>query len=122
MKNKLIIPASTGFTISLTLFLTIIIKSQTPLELNLFLAYVGIGIIGFGYSILLQKFKMVLGSNLFFVFSIISGAYFYISMPRGSDGLSQLAAFLGWILLIVISILLPLIIEFIIRLRKKRIK
>lgn len=119
MKNKFIIPIITGTFITLTLFATIIIKSQTSFELRLLLAYIGIGLIGFTYSFLLQKFKMVLASNLFFVFTIISGILFYINMPKDPEGLSQFAAFLGWILFMLISIVLPLIIEFIIRIRKR---
>lgn len=119
MKKKFILPSITGIVITLTLFITIIIKSQTPFELGLILAYIGIGFIGFFYSVLLQRFKTFLASKLFLVFTLISGVYFYISMPKGPEGLSQLAAFLGWLLLMIASIILPLIIEIIIRLRRR---
>lgn len=118
-KNNFIVSLIAGLTISLTLFLTIIIKSGTPFEWNLLLVYIGVGIVGFGYGILLGKLKMLLAAKLFLVFTIMSGIYFYISMPKGPEALSQLGAFMGWLLLMVLSILLPIIIELIARLKKK---
>lgn len=56
--NKFIVPAVTGLVIVLTLVLTIIVKPGTPFELTLLLVYVGVGIIGFGYSVFLKKLKM----------------------------------------------------------------
>lgn len=111
---------TTGLAISLTLYLTIIVKSGTPFELNLFLIYLGFGVVGFAYSFLLGKFKMLLASNLFLIFTVVSGMFFYISMPKGPEALSQLGAFMGWLLLIAISALLPLVMELIVRLSKKR--
>ena len=123
MRNKrLIEPIASGATISLTLFLTIIVKSKTPFELNLVMMYLGFGVAGFAYSFLLRYFKMFLASTLFLVFTIVSGVYFYISMPKSPEVLSQLGAFMGWLLLMVISIFLPLVIELVIRLRKKKSK
>lgn len=108
--NKFLVPAITGLAIIFTLALTIIVKSGTPFELTLLLAYVGIGIIGFGYSALLEKIKMPLASDLFLILTIGSGIYFYMSMPEGPEGLSQFAAFLGWLLLMAISVVLSLIV------------
>ena len=63
--NKFIVPVITGLVIVLTLVLTIIIKSETPFEITLLLAYVVIGAIGFGYSSLLKKFNQVTWNSLF---------------------------------------------------------
>ena len=119
MKKNFVISAITGIIITLTLYITIIIKSGTDFELGLILAYIGIGFIGFIYSIILQRFKMFLAAKLFLFLTIISGIYFYISMPRGSDALSQLGSFLGWIVLMFISVVLPIIVELLNKLRIK---
>ena len=44
-KNNFIVSLIAGLTISLTLFLTIIIKSGTPFEWNLLLVYIGVGVV-----------------------------------------------------------------------------
>lgn len=121
--NKFIVPVITGLAIVLTLVLTVIVKSGTPFEITLLLAYVVIGAIGFGYSSLLKKFKMDIASNLFLGFTILSGVIFYFSIPEGPELLGQLAAFLGWLLLMAASIIISLIIGLIVRRKgKKEIK
>lgn len=105
------VPIITGFVIFLTLFLTIIVKAGTPIEMNLILMYIFIGILGFGYSMLLIKFNMLRASHLFLIFTVLSGVYFYISMPMGPEALSQIAAFLGWLMLMLISLIIPLAVE-----------
>lgn len=117
--NKFIVPVVTGIVIILTLVLTIIVKSGTPLELTLLLVYVGVGAIGFGYSSLLKKFKMDIASNLFLIFTILSGIIFYISMSKSPELLGQLGAFLGWLLLMAASIIISLVVGLIVRWRKK---
>lgn len=117
--NKFIVPVVTGLVIVLTLILTVIIKSGTPLELTLLLVYVGVGAIGFGYSALLKKFKMDIASNLFLILTILSGIIFYINMPKGPELMSQFAAFLGWLLLMAASIIISLVVGLIVRWRKK---
>ena len=120
MRNKkIIVPVVTGLVIVLTLVLTIIVKPGTPFELTLLLVYVGVGIIGFGYSVFLKKLKMSLASNLFLIFTILSGVYFYISMPKGPELMSQFAAFLGWLLFMAASIIISLVVGLIVRRRKK---
>lgn len=117
--NKFIVPVVTGLVIVLTLVLTIIIKSGTPFELTLLLVYVGVGAIGFGYSALLKKFKMNIASNLFLIFTVLSGIIFYFSMSKGPELLGQFAAFLGWLLLMAASIIISLVVGLIVRWRKK---
>lgn len=104
----------------MTLILTIIVKSGTPFKLPLLFAYVGIGAIGFVYSALFQKLEMCLGATLFLVLTILSGGYFYLSMPAGPEGLSQLAAFLGWLLLMGISGALSLVVGIIAKRKSHR--
>lgn len=116
--NKFIVPVITGLVIVLTLVLTIIVKSGTPFEAILFLVYVGIGAIGFGYSALLIKFKMDIASSLFLFLTIFSGVLFYINMPKGPELLGQLGALLGWLLLMAASIIISLVVGLIVRRRK----
>lgn len=118
--NKFIVPVITGFVIVLTLFLTVILKAGTPFEMTLLLPYTVMGLIGFGYSALLRRFKMSLASNLFLIFTVLSSIYFYISMPKGPEALSQLAAFLGWLLLMAASLIISLIIGLIIKYKNKK--
>ncbi len=120
MKNKFIIAFFTGLVILLSLYLTIIVKSGTNFEVGLLLAYTGIGLLGFIYSFILQRFKKDIGAKIFLVLSFISGLYFYISMPATGEGLSQIAAFLGWLILMFFSILIPLLVEFIISFIKRK--
>lgn len=121
--NKFIVPVITGLVIVLTLVLTVIVKSGTPFEITLLLAYAVIGAIGFGYSSLLKKFKMDIASNLFLIFTILSGVILYFNMPEGPELLGQLAAFLGWLLLMAASIIISLIIGLVVRRKgKKEIK
>lgn len=117
--NKFIVPLVTALVIVLTLVLTIIIKSGTPFELTLLLVYVGVGAIGFGYSALLKKFKMNIASNLFLIFTVLSGIIFYFNMSKGPELLGQFAAFLGWLLLMAASITISLVVGLIVRWRKK---
>ena len=119
IKNKFIVPVATWIVITLSLYLSIIVKSRTPFSVPLLLAYVGIGLIGFLYSLLLRVLKMSLGSTVFFFLSLASGFYLFFSMPKGSDGLSELAAFLGWLVLMGGSIVLSLIIGIIVRFTKR---
>lgn len=118
--NKFIVPVITGLVIVLTLVLTIIVKSGTPFEAILFLVYVGIGAIGFGYSALLIKFKMDIASSLFLFLTIFSGVLFYINMPKGPELLGQLGALLGWLLLMAASIIISLVMGLIVRRRKNK--
>lgn len=114
-KSKIIVPILTSLTIFLTLVLTIIVKGENDFESKLILVYFVIGLIAMAYSWLLQKFKMNLASNLFLFFSFLSGIYFYISMPRGPEGLSQLAAFLSWIMLMIGSLVITLFVGLILK-------
>ncbi len=121
-RNKFLVPIITGLIITLSLFLTIIVKGGREFEWGLLLAYLGIGTFGFAYSLILRLFKMFLASNLFLILSLLSGLYFYISMPKGPEALSQLGVFLGWIILMVVSLVLPLVLELILRFRKRNLK
>ncbi len=103
------IPGATGLVIVLSLVLSIIIKSGAEFKIPLLLAYLLIGLVGFGYSALLEKFKARLPALLFLCFSFLSGLYFFITMSKGPEGLSQLAAFLGWMMLMAVSFVLSLI-------------
>lgn len=119
IKNKFIVPIATWIVITLSLYLSIIVKSRTPFAVPLLLAYIGIGLIGFLYSLLLRVLKMPLGSTVFFFLSLASGLYLFFGMPKGSDGLSELATFLGWLVLMGGSIVVALIIGLIQRFRKR---
>ncbi len=119
INNKFIVPVATWIVITLSLYLSIIVKSRTPFAVPLLLAYIGIGLIGFLYSLLLNFLKMPLGSIVFFFLSFASGLYLFFGMPKGSDGLSELAAFLGWLVLMGGSIVVALIIGLIQRFRKR---
>ena len=121
MKNKYSLAIINGLVITVTLIITIIVRAGTKLEIGILLSYTSIGFIGFGYSLFLHKIKMLLAAKLFLIFSIISGLLFYTSMPKGSEGLSQIGAFLGWILFMGISIIMPIVIELIYRIIKRKI-
>lgn len=77
IKNKFIVPVATWIVITLSLYLSIIVKSRTPFAVPLLLAYIGIGLIGFLYSLLLNVLKMPLGSG----YSEPKGAPFRASEP-----------------------------------------
>ena len=112
-KSKLIVPLLTWLVISLSLLLSIFIKLNRPVELKIASRYLLAGFIGFLFSFLLRVFNLYKGSILFLILSILSGVYFYISMPLNSEEFGQLGALLSWLILMVASIVITLTYELI---------
>lgn len=120
--NKLLIPLLTGLVILVTLYVTVVIRGETPFEMPMIISYPVMGLIGAVYSYILLRYKMKIGAYLFLLFTIISGIAFYLSMPRSVDLLIQMGAILGWFMLMGVSFVLPLVVEFGIRLYQRYAK
>lgn len=120
--NKLLIPLLTGLVIVVTLYVTVVIRGETPFEMPMIISYPVMGLIGAVYSYILLRYKMKIGAYLFLLFTIISGIAFYLSMPRSVDLLIQMGAILGWFMLMGVSFVLPLVVEFGIRLYQRYAK
>lgn len=121
-KGKIIRPLLTALTLGISLYLANIVKGGTDLEWGLVLAYSTIGIGGFIFTAILEALELKLASILFLLGSLAAGIYLYLAMPSGPESFSQLAVFIGWLMLMALVILLTVALGIYMLVKRKKEK
>lgn len=120
-QKSFIKPFITGLIVFSSLIVGIIIKTNIAFDPMLILVYLITALLVGGFSYVMTLLDVKFGPDILLGLSAVMGFYLYSAMPTGQDGLSQLAAGIGWFFgmgIIIISLLFYTIIVYFNRKRK----